>query len=68
MEHHKISELLNNLLVSNVCGKKWIEGNNLSSGQDSVNQNIRFKTLMLRSNLCAYIVVKGELHFGGCWE
>ena len=22
MEHHKISELLNNLLVSKVCGKK----------------------------------------------
>ena len=37
--------------------------NDLSSGQYSVNNNIRFKTSMLRSDLCdysnAYIVVNG---------
>ena len=44
---------------------KWIEVNDLSSGQYSVNKNIRFKTLILRSNLYdysnAYIVVNGRI-------
>ena len=43
--------------------RKWIEINDLSSGQYSVNKNIRFKRIMLRSDLYdysdAYIVVKG---------
>ena len=42
--------------------RKWIEVNDLSGGQYSINKNIRFKKLMLRSDLCsysdAYIVVK----------
>ena len=42
--------------------RKWIEVNNLSSGQYSLNKNIRFKTSMLRSDLCdnsdAYVIVK----------
>ena len=42
--------------------KKLVEVNDLSSGPYSVNKNIRFKTSMLRSDLCdysdAYIVVK----------
>ena len=45
--------------------KKWIEVNDLSSGQYSVNKYIRFKTLMFRSDFCdykdAYIVVKGTI-------
>ena len=45
-----------------ICGKKWVEVKDLSSGQYSVKKNIRFKTSMLRSDLCdyseAYIVVK----------
>ena len=40
-----------------------MEVNDLSSGQCSVNKNRRFKTSMLRSDLCEYsyacIVVKG---------
>ena len=62
MEHHnKISKLLKDLkFVTRI----WIEINDLSSGQYSVNRNIRFKTTMLRSDLCgysdAYIVVKGK--------
>ena len=39
--------------------------NYLSSGKYSVNKNIRFKTSLLRSDLCdysnAYIVVKGTI-------
>ena len=42
--------------------KKWIKVNDLSSGQNSASKNIRFKTSILRSNLCdysyVYIVVK----------
>ena len=49
--------------------KKWIEVNDLSSGQYSVNKNIRFKTSMLRSDLCdysdAYIVAKGRITVEG---
>ena len=41
---------------------KWIKVNDLSDGQYSVNKNIKFKTPMVRSNLCdykdAFIVVK----------
>ena len=44
---------------------KWIEVNDLPSGQYYVINNIRFKTLMLRSDSSdysnAYIVVKGTI-------
>ena len=43
MEQYKISKLLNDLTV-----------NDLSNGQYSINKNIRFKTSMLRSDLCDY--------------
>ena len=49
--------------------KRWIEINDLSSGQYSSNKNTRFKTSMLRSNLFdysdAYIVVKGRISVWG---
>ena len=54
MEHYKISKLLNNSTVFKFVKKKWIEVNDLLSSQYSVNKNIRFKTSMLRSNLCDY--------------
>ena len=63
MEHYKISKLLNNLTVSKFLTRKWIEVNDLLSGQYSANNNTRCKTSMLRSDLCdysdAYTVVKG---------
>ena len=47
--------------------KKWVEVNDLSRGQYSVNKNIRFETSMLRPDLFdysdAYIVVKGTIDF-----
>ena len=62
MEHCKISKLLNNSTVSKFVTKKWAKVNDSSSGQYSVNKNVRFKTSMLRLALCdysnAYIVVK----------
>ena len=69
MEHYKISKLLNDLTVSKFVPKKWIEVNDLSSGQYSVNKNIRFKTSMISSDLCdytdGYIIVKGTITVEG---
>ena len=52
MEQHKISKLLNDSTVSEFVTRKWIELNGLSGGQYFFKKNIRFKTLMLRSDLC----------------
>ena len=45
--------------------KKWIEVYDQSEKNYNVNKEIRFKTSMLRSDLCdfsdAYIVVKGNI-------
>ena len=43
MEHYEISKLLNDSTVSKFVTNKWIEVNDSSSGQYSVNKNIRFK-------------------------
>ena len=49
--------------------EKWIEINDLSSAQYSINKNIRFRTSILRSYLCdysdTYIVVKGRISVTG---
>ena len=46
--------------------KKWVEVNDLSSGQDSAKKNERFKNSLLRSDFCdysnAYIVAKGRIN------
>ena len=69
MEHHKISNSLNDSTVPKLFTKKWVEINDLSSGQYSVNKNIRFKISLLRSDLCDYsdsfIVVKGTISITG---
>ena len=44
MKHYKISKLLNDSTVLIFVTKKWVEVNDLSSGQYSVKKNIRFKT------------------------
>lgn len=62
MEHHKISNLLNNSTVTKFVTKKLIKVNSLLNGQNCVDKNIKFKTLMLISDLCdhsnVHIVVK----------
>ena len=49
--------------------RTWIEVIDSSDGQYSGNKNIRFKTAILRSDLCdysdAYIVVKGRISVTG---
>ena len=63
MKHYKISKLLNDLTESKFVTKKWVEVNDLSSGQYSVNKNIRFKTYIFA--YIAYIVVKGTITVEG---
>ena len=45
--------------------KNWVEVNDESRGTYNVNNQIKFKTTMLKSNLCdysdAYILVKGTI-------
>ena len=69
MEHYKIPKLLSDSTASKFLTIKWIEVNDLSSGQYYVNKNIRFKTYMLRSNLWdysdAYIVMKETIYLLG---
>ena len=69
MEYQRIKNLVDNIAadeVSRFITKKWIELH-YQSGETSYNTNkqIRFKTSMLRSDLCdfnnAYIVVKGKI-------
>ena len=65
MKHYKISKLLSDSTVSKFVTKKWIVVNNLSSGQYSINKNVRLKSSMLISDLCdysdAYLVVNGAI-------
>ena len=65
MEYQKITNLLGNILdkVPRFITKKWIEVHDQSGETYSTNRQIRFKTSMLRPDLCdfsdAYIDVKG---------
>ena len=40
MEHHKISKLFKDSVVSKFVTRKWIEENDLSGGQYCVNKNM----------------------------
>ena len=67
MEYQNIANLLND--ESNKPSKfrtrNWVEINDDIRGAYSPNKQIRFKTAMLRSNLCdysdAYILLKGNI-------
>ena len=56
MEYQKITNLLGNIpdKVPRFITKKWIEVHDQSGGAYNTNQQIRFKTSMLRSDLCDY--------------
>ena len=65
MEYQKFTNLLSNIpdKVHRFITKKWIKVHDQSEQTYNTNKQIRFKTSMLRSDLCdfndAYIVVKG---------
>ena len=67
MEYEKITNLLGNTSdkVPRFITKKWIEVFDQSGGTYNTDKKIRFKTPMLRSDLCdyndAYIVVTGKI-------
>ena len=70
MEYQKITNLLGSILdkVPRFIIKKCIEVHDQSGGAYNTNKQIRFKTSVLRSNLCDYndayivdIVVKGDI-------
>ena len=70
MEYQKIANLLNNESdqPSKFRSRNWVEINDESRG-NHVNSDIKFKTTMLRSNLCdyadSYILVKGTITITG---
>ena len=70
MEYQKITNLLGTTIdeIPRFITKKWVEVHDQSGSADDrykPNKQIRFKTSMLRSDLCdysdAYIVVKGTI-------
>ena len=67
MEYQKITNLLGNIpdKVRRLITKKWIEVHDQSGETYTTNKQIRFKTSMLRSDLCdysdEYIVVKAKI-------
>ena len=70
MEYQKITNLLGTTLdeIPRFITKKWVKVHDQSGSADDrykPNKQIRFKTSMLRSDLCdysdAYIVVKGTI-------
>ena len=71
MEYQKITNLLGNTSekVPRFVIEKWIEVYDQSGETYNTNKQIRFKTSMLRSDLCdysdAYIVVKGDVTVEG---
>ena len=73
MEYQKIANLWGNALnqPSKFRTRNWVEINDESSGTYTSN-DIKFKTTMLRSNLCdyadAYILVKGTITITGAGD
>ena len=67
MEYQKTTNLLSNTAdnVPGIITKKWIEVHDQSGERYNTNKQTRFKTSMLRSDLCdysdAYIVVEGKI-------
>ena len=71
MEYQKITNLLHNIpdKVPRFITKKWIEVHDQSGKSYNTNQQIKFKTSMLRSDLCdyndAYMFIKGTITVEG---
>ena len=67
MEYQKITNLLDNASnqPSRFRTKNWVEMNDDSAGTYNPNEQIKFKTTMLKSSLCnysdAYILAKGKI-------
>ena len=73
MEYQKIANLLESTSdnLSKFRTRNWVEIND-ESGGNYANSDIRYKTTMLRSNLCdyadSYIIVKGTITITGAGD
>ena len=73
MEYQKIANLLESTSdnISKFRTRNWVEINDESRG-NYANSDIRFKTTMLRSNLCdyadSYIILKGIITITGAGD
>ena len=73
MEYQKVANLLESTShsLSKFRTRNWVEINDESRG-NYTNSDIRFKTTMLRSNLCdyvdSYILVKGTIKITGAGD
>ena len=59
MEYKKIANLIDDNTLnqpSKFKTRKWIEINDESRGVYNVNSQIKFKTTMLKSSLCDYVI------------
>ena len=71
MEYQKIANLIDDTpnQPSKFRTRNWVEINDESRGVYNVNSQIKFKTTMLKSNLCdysdAYVLVKGTITING---
>ena len=68
MEYQKIANLIDDDTLnqpSKFITRNWVEMNDESRGAYNFNNQIKFKTTMLKSSLCdyndAYILVKGTI-------
>ena len=67
MEYQKIANVLDyaSYQSSKFRAKNWVEINDESRGTYNANNQVKFKTTMLKSSLChysdAYILVKGKI-------
>ena len=71
MEYQKIANLIDDASnqFSKFRTKNWVEINDVSRGTYNVNNQIKFKTTMLKCSLCdysdAYLFVKGKITITG---
>ena len=74
MEYQKIANLIDDVpnQSSKFRTKNWVEINDESRETYNVNSQIKFKTTMLKSNLCdysdAHILVKGKITVTGAGD
>ena len=74
MEYQKIGNVIDDTSnqPSKFGTKNWVEINDESRGTYNVNNQIKFKTTMLKSSLCdysdAYILVKGKIKIRGAGD
>ena len=74
MEYQKIANLIDDASnqPSKFRTKNWVEINDESRGTYNVNNQIKFKTTMLKSSLCdygdAYILAKGKTIITGAGD